>query len=311
MGTDGDGDGLKDPNNPKDAVHAAFKHQLGSAKLPIASQGYTGTSPEADFDTVVFQRENTNLLYYAAKYNGRGAPDGVKLNAFPRGENADYVIMTYWLLASNFAKGYLMESAKFVDASKTGTLFGGSPSGVPASASLSACGSGASVDGYAFPVGPQRKSQNGGLASMSTLPCNRASCHHDGSAAFDISRQPGGDAAVGTPIYAITSGKLTNIRNSYKGQAGCQSFQLVGSDGFYYWHGHIQNVSVKENQPVTAGQQIAIEGERRCTGNGSDPHLHIDRGCVINGVKQPGGSDDCRDPGINELMNKLFNGLPE
>jgi len=307
MGTDGDGDGIKDPNNPRDAVHGAFKHQLGSRGKPLAVTGYTGNVDE-DFNTVVFERKDTNLLYYMAKYNGRGAPDNTKLSAFPKNENSNYVIMSYWLIGSNFTKGYLIEQGKFVDATEQGSLFNKNSSQEPVTGN--SC-TGISIDGYSFPVAPQRKSQNGGLSAMSALPCNRIACHHDGSPAFDISAKPGGDSAVGKAIYAINGGVVKQIRSTYKGQVGCQSFQLVGEDGYWYWYGHIQGVSVGENQTVTAGQQIATLGERRCTGNGSDPHLHIDRGCVTNGVKRPGGSDACRDPGLTPLMNNLFENLPE
>lgn len=308
MGTDGDGDGRKDRDNPKDAVHAAFKHQLGSTGKPIASIGYTGDA-EADYNTIVFKRDGTNLLSFIAKYNGRGAPDGVIISAFPRNENSDYVKMGYWLLASDFTKGYLPGTDSFVDATKQGALFGDGTVGGASVSDASAC-EGISVNGYAFPVAPQRKSQNGGLSSMSALPCNQSDCHR-GTPAFDISAQPGGDEAVGKPIYAITDGQIESLRPSYKGEAGCQSFQLKGTDGYYYWYGHIQNVTARESEQVTAGQQIAILGERRCTGNGSDPHLHIDRGCVQDGIKRPGGSDSCRDPAFVPLINGLFNALPE
>lgn len=307
MGTDGDGDGSKDPENPKDAVHAAFKHNLESAGKPIATEGYTGDA-DADFETIIFRRNTGNLLGFAAKYNGSGAPDGVKLTDFPRNQNSDYVIMNYWLLATDFSKGWNPESDKFVDArsgqasDKSGRLDG------------SACPSGGGIvntDGYSFPVGPQRKSQNGGVPGMSALPCS-GTCHHDNTPAFDISRKPGGNSVTGTPIYAISDGKAVWVRSSYNGQAGCQSIQLVSKDGYWYWYGHIQQVSVNENEPVTAGQQIAVIGERRCTDDGkgtlTDPHLHIDRGSPKG---NEGGGKCCRDPGIVPIINSLFESLPE
>lgn len=314
MGTDGDGDGRADRDNPKDAVHAAFKHQLGSAGKPIASTGYIGADADVDFETVVFQRDGTNLLSFMANYNGSGAPNGTKLKDFPRNENSDYVRMGYWLLATNFSKGWIPDSGEFVDASKTGALFGGggSDNTIPGS-TFCPSGSGIVIGNYSFPVGPQKKSQNAGVPGMSALPCNNSGgCHHDGSVAFDISRQPGGDSVTGTPIYAITKGTATNIRDTYMGIAGCQSLQLVGTeDKFWYWYGHIQSISVNEGQEVSAGQQIAVIGERKCTGNGSDNHLHIDRGCMLDGVPQPGGSTECRDAGLNEIINGLFNKLPD
>lgn len=171
------------------------------------------------------------------------------------------------------------------------------------------------TDGYAFPVAPQKKSANGSVSGMSALPCSSSSCHHDGTAAFDISRQPGGDAIVGTAVYAISDGEVDMVHTySYLGQPiyGCYSLQLHSTkDGFWYWYGHIQSPTVKSGDKVKAGQKVAVVGARKCTGNGSDSHLHIDRGCVKDGVKQKGGYESCRDAGINELMNQLYKELPE
>ncbi|KKU20395.1 MAG: hypothetical protein UX30_C0001G0003 [Candidatus Saccharibacteria bacterium GW2011_GWA2_46_10] len=307
LGTDGDGDGSKDPENPKDAVHAAFKHNIGSAGKPIATEGYTGNA-EADFNTVVLHRNNSNLLAFAAKYNGSGAPDGVKLKDFSRNQNSDYVIMAYWILATDFSKGFNADSQQFVDAKTSGKAN-------QSTASISSCPAGSgivSTDGYSFPVAPQRKSQNGGVPSMSPLPCaDPTKCHHDfvppSSHAFDISRQPGGDSVVGTPVYAISDGTIAKLSPSYQGIVGCQHLQLESKDGYRYWYGHIQKVSVKENEPVSAGQQIAVVGERKCAEK-SDPHLHIDRGSP-KGVN--GGSPESRDAGIVPLINSLFESLPD
>lgn len=315
MGTDGDGDGRADRDNPKDAVHAAFKHQLGSAGKPVANTGYSGSSADNDFQTTVFERNGNNLLSFMANYNGRGAPNGVALKDFPRNENSDYVRMGYWLLATNFVRGWHPETGDFVDAATTGAMFGGGgqPGNTIPGSQFCPSGSGVVIDNYSFPVAPQKKSQNGGVNGMSPLPCtNPSGCHHDGSVAFDLSRKPGGDSVTGTPVYAITKGRVRSIRASYQGIAGCQSLQLIGDeDKFWYWYGHIQSVSVNEDQEVAAGQQIAVIGERKCTGNGSDNHLHLDRGCVVDGVPQPGGRTECRDSGLNDIINGLFNKLPE
>ncbi len=184
--------------------------------------------------------------------------------------------------------------------------------GISGDSSVSSCGStdtsnSVVADGYAFPIGPQKKSE---LASPP--PCNKSTCHHDGTPAWDLFVKGGGDKTTGTPVYAISDGVIKSVRDSYKGNAGCNSFQLVSSkDNYSYWYGHISSASVTSNQTVTAGQQIAEVGPRKCTGNGSDPHLHIDRGCKVGDTYKPGGSDGCRDPGIIELLNKLYEGLPE
>jgi len=167
-----------------------------------------------------------------------------------------------------------------------------------------------STAGYAFPVAPQRQSQNSGLPFLSALPCGSGSCHHDGTAAFDIGRQPGSDASAGAPVYAITNGTV-DLLHIYDGIAGCFSLQFHSSkDNYWYWYGHLQNPRVTNGQTVKAGTQIAEVGLRKCTGNGSDPHVHIDRGCVEGGVPQKGGRESCRDPGMTPLINSLFNSLP-
>lgn len=114
MGQDGDGDGKKDPNNPKDAVHAAFIHHKGS-KGKILVDGFTG-SAQSYFSKAKFKRDGKNLLSFGASYNGSGAPDGVLLKNFPRNENSDYVRMVYWLIGTNFEKAWNPEQNKLVSA---------------------------------------------------------------------------------------------------------------------------------------------------------------------------------------------------
>ncbi len=171
------------------------------------------------------------------------------------------------------------------------------------------------VSGYAFPVAPQRKSQNGGVLAMSPLPCsNPYGCHHDNTPALDISRQPGGDSnAAGTPIYAISDGKI-DLRHIYKGIPGCYSLQLQSSkDKHWYYYTHMAKPLVKSGDPVKAGQQIAEIGPSQCTGNGSSSHLHIERGKCTDGSGNytKAGSLECRDPEFIALINQLFENLPE
>ena len=325
MGRDGNGDGKKDPNDPADAVHAAFVHFEGSAGKPIAVTGYSaGATAEANFETIVFEkgRPYTNLLAFLSAYNGSGAPSGTKLKDFGRGQNSDYVIMSYWLLATDLKKSYEPNTGQFVDAT---TAVKTDPTGASNIGATNACdvtGAIGSVntEGYAWPVAPQTKDQNGGVAGLSQLPCPGGTCHHDRTPAFDLGRKPGGDDQVGAPVYAIVDSEVDGLSDNYKGQAGCFSIQLKGTqkaengkqvDNFYYANLHLQKPLVKKGQQVKAGTQIAEIGARRCTGNGSTPHLHIDRGCIINNVPQRGGRDECRDPKFVDLINKLYNELPE
>lgn len=189
---------------------------------------------------------------------------------------------------------------------------GGAPAGAPVP--VGGCqpsGGGApgnvNTDGYAFPVEPQRKSQNSGVAGLSPLPCpGTTSCHHDNTPAFDIGRKPGEDASAGAAEYAIHDGTITNL-HIYMGIDGCYSFQLKATDGWYYYYTHLSNPVVKEGQDVKAGQKTSEIGRRACTANGSLPHLHIDRGAN----HQSGGEVCCRDPDFVPLMNSIFNALPE
>lgn len=146
MGYDGNGDGKKDPNDPEDAVHAAFTHHggsvIGGKPLPIAKE-FNGNAQQS-FNQIVFKRDKKNLLSFAASYNGSGAPDSVKLKDFPRNENSDYVRMVYWLLATNFEKGWMPDSDKLVSASSgesgSSSIAGDSPSSAD-------CGESAETEG--------------------------------------------------------------------------------------------------------------------------------------------------------------------
>lgn len=184
-------------------------------------------------------------------------------------------------------------------------------------------------DGYAFPVGlPKLDASNGWTVFDGTNApdpyCPTPTCHHDRSGAFDIAHREtvydDKDApSVGVPVYAITDGTIISRKDIYAGQSGCNTFQLEsdvdqnesnltqGNGKWKYWYGHIENASVIEGQPVKAGQQIAEIGERRCTGNGSYPHLHIDRGSPQG---RHGGSLGYRDPGFVQRMNDIYKKWP-
>ncbi|MGH7158310.1 MAG: M23 family metallopeptidase [Candidatus Saccharimonadales bacterium] len=164
------------------------------------------------------------------------------------------------------------------------------------------------AEGYSFPLDPKKNYTN--------IPCYDISCHHDGSPAYDF-----GDTG-NAQVYAISSGTIINV-NPYPGSSpvpGCYSIQFHSDDTFYYWYGHLQNPKVRPGDRVSAGQQIAQvardELGPRCHGrsDGDEPfaHLHIDRGCIINGVPQPGGrgpdssSGECRDPRFVPFLTNLW-----
>lgn len=164
------------------------------------------------------------------------------------------------------------------------------------------------TDGYSFPLAPQRRINYGGL------PCsNPAGCHdHDGTPAFDLSYAN----VEGADVYAIIGGTIDRVNTQDPGW--CQSIQLRGSDGFFYWYGHVIDVAVADGAAVTAGQPIAKVAtwteQHTCNGTSSGSHLHIDRGCSIevNGVLTPqrGGNDNCRDPDFIPFLRAIYEGLP-
>lgn len=311
MGTDGDGDGRKDPGNPKDAVHAAFKHQLGSAGLPILT-GATGDA-QKDYDSVIFNRDRTNLMSFMAAYNGSGAPNGVPIAQMPNNENSNYLRMAYWLIASNFEKT-LGDSGQgdFIDATTAGSLFGGnaptaphvSGTTTPVQGCPTAMGNGAvNSEGFSFPVLLQK---NDVTNNQGKWPCTGV-CHHDGTPAADLfkgSFPPGQDATEGTKVIAIEDGQIAALDNAYKGLAGCQSIIFKGKSGHGYWYGHMAKATVTTGQTVKAGETIAEVGASRCTGNNSPAHLHIDMSDTYNGIGIQ------RSEALIPLLNKLHEELP-
>ena len=165
-------------------------------------------------------------------------------------------------------------------------------------------GSAFSIDGYSWPVDISKSELNSGYP----WPC-KGKCHHDGTYAFDLSTKGavGGDdkTAVGKAMFAITDGEIVDS-HTYMGISGCFIQQLKSSkDGYVYSYIHSKK-AVKKGTKVKSGDKIAEIGERKCTGNGSYPHLHIDRGSPKGHY---GGSPSARDAGITEILNKLQAGM--
>jgi lysophospholipase L1-like esterase len=162
-------------------------------------------------------------------------------------------------------------------------------------------------DGYAFPLEPQTQSGISGITVGQTT-----TGHHDGTPAFDLF------SVVSDPdVYALYDGTPVTINESFNGVAGCTSIQFYADDGFYYWHGHLKNRAVQEGQHITAGTKMAEYADTSygsaCYGGA--PHLHIDRGCILNigGVDTPqrGGTDECRDPQFIPDLALIYENLPQ
>jgi lysophospholipase L1-like esterase len=157
------------------------------------------------------------------------------------------------------------------------------------------------INGYSFPLAPQTKAVSG------IKPDQTQTTHHDTTPAFDLYSTDSAD------VYAIYGGVPTKINTNYHDQPGCSSIMFKADDGYYYWYGHLKNVVVQEGVHIASGTKMAQIADknnfnRECWGGG--PHLHIDRGCVIAGVPQTGGEDDCRDPEFIPFLSALYKSLP-
>ncbi len=112
---------------------------------------------------------------------------------------------------------------------------------------------------------------------------------------------------MGRATYAITDGTVENV-SIYNGIPGCYSLHVKSSaDGYDYWYGHLRRPAAHSGQKVKVGDKVAEVGERKCTGNGSYPHLHIDRGSPKGAS---GGYESSRDSGLVPIINKLYENLP-
>jgi hypothetical protein len=169
-------------------------------------------------------------------------------------------------------------------------------------------GGGGSVnsEGYSFPLEAAKKSDVSGVSINQT-----ETTHLDPpigpTAAFDL--LPKKENAA---VYSIYRGTPI-ISTDEDGVKGCVAIQFKAADGFFYWYGHLKNPAVESGVEVDAGVKLAEVADESygeaCIGG--TPHLHIDRGCTIDGVAQGGGYDDCRDPDFIPLLSKLYGELPD
>ena len=162
-------------------------------------------------------------------------------------------------------------------------------------------GGNVSIDGYSFPLAPQTKAVNGISDGQSE------SDHWDGTDAYDLTSIDSAD------VYSIYAGTPVTINRNFNGVEGCSSIQFKANDGFYYWYGHLKNVVVEEGIEIEAGIKMAEVADNSYGGDcvGGEPHLHIDRGCTIDGIPQRAGTDACRDPSFIPFLSKIYESLPE
>ena len=103
-------------------------------------------------------------------------------------------------------------------------------------------------------------------------------------------------SSIGTPVYAMRSGKVIGIRDKYPDTGGGQSraskfnYVLLEHDGGYrsvYVHlqqNFLESIPLKKGVTVEAGQLIGYSGN---SGWSTGPHLHIE-------VQKPGSSSGFR-----------------
>lgn len=77
--------------------------------------------------------------------------------------------------------------------------------------------------------------------------------------------------SLGTPIYAMGSGKVTEARYSTGGYG--YMIKIKHSNGFETLYAHCKELLVKKGQVVEKGQKIATMGN---TGRSTGPHLHYE-----------------------------------
>jgi Mannosyl-glycoprotein endo-beta-N-acetylglucosaminidase/Peptidase family M23 len=187
----------------------------------------------------------------------------------------------------------------------------GKPSSNSSNCGVSGAKGSVSPTGYSFPLAPQTKAVGGIKAGQTISP------HLGIEGGPDNGKFPGRAydlfSTDSSDVYALIGGTPTGINTSYHNQQGCSSIQFHGDDGFYYWYGHLKNVVVQQGVHVDAGTKMAqIADKQNFTSEcwGGTPHLHIDRGCVIDGKPQTGGNGDCRHPDFVELLSNLWSTLP-
>lgn len=84
-------------------------------------------------------------------------------------------------------------------------------------------------------------------------------------------------AKVGTPIFAIADGIVTNVNPSPGTTAGLYVI-LLHERGLYSRYLHLNGIvsDLKVNQRVTRGQHIGWSGQSTTTMTSGTPHLHFD-----------------------------------
>jgi murein DD-endopeptidase MepM/ murein hydrolase activator NlpD len=291
-GVDASGDGIADPWNPEDAVHAA-------ARYLAAAEGRTDIS-RAIFAYNHAQWYVDDVLQLAALFGGGGGADVVfSLDRMPlaleeaqaqvaalgealsaaearelelaaqadelatRAEDLE-LLLSDRLVAQKevFQVGEARAAATAeveqlrAELAHAQTALDAARSGAHAAAFAPAAagmlGMPSRADGYVFPVG----------GGPSTVSVGRD--HHDYPAA-DIA------APLGTPVYALADAVVLSLTDGGRCGIGLTLRSLDGLEWIYCHLSH-RDQAVQPGVLLTAGQWVGLVGS---TGNSTGPHLHL------------------------------------
>lgn len=293
MGQDGDGDGIADRNNPKDAVHGAFNHNKGTACKPIL-EGATGDAL-SDYENVPFMRDGTNTLMSSiANYNGRGAPNGVPIGKSPTGdENSDYTKMAYWLIATDFKQTINEKTGEMIDARTGGGADGTGDFNTGGGADGASGAEGGSCSSEESKKDDDKTASSGDGSSSgqfaNPLPNGTLTECYAGRGgshmAIDISSV--GGTGPGSDVLASDGGTVTMVDDGDYGGFG-KTVIVKHQNGYYTRYSHLYSVGTKVGDNVTKGQVVGREGN-----TGSSYGTHLDFGISKDpGVPNTGTSED-------------------
>jgi peptidoglycan hydrolase-like protein with peptidoglycan-binding domain len=82
-------------------------------------------------------------------------------------------------------------------------------------------------------------------------------------------------AAEGKELYAVVSGRISQIYVDRPGSLSGNGLKIAMPDGTYFFYAHLSRLApgIQVGTPVTAGQVVGYVGK---TGNTAVPHLHLE-----------------------------------
>jgi murein DD-endopeptidase MepM/ murein hydrolase activator NlpD len=291
-GTDGNGDGIADPWNPEDAVHAAARY--------LAAAGGRTDIPRSIFAYNHAQWYVDDVLQLAALFGGGGGADAVftldrlaialeeaqarvaslhealeaaeprarelQARAEPIRAEADDLALLLSDRLSAEKDAFAAEQERDAASAEVDRLrrelelaeaeLETARSGAHAASFMPAAADmlrmPSRADGYVFPVG-------GGPATVSV-----GHDHHDYPAA-DIA------APLGAPVYALADAVVITLTDDGACGTGLTLRSLDGLDWIYCHLSH-RDGAIQPGAVVTAGQWVGLVGS---TGHSTGPHLHL------------------------------------